>query len=183
MFPVKPLSACLNPVHPDCLIFDERMKDPDGIGSSPDTGDDDIRKPSFCCQNLLFCLITDDPLQVSDQSGVWVWSGDCSDEIMGVKNTGYPVTECLIHGVLECPGPACDRDDPCPHHIHPGNIEGLAGNVHFTHEHVNLKAKDRSGDGGCNPVLPCTGLCNEPFFTHVFCEECLTQGVVHLMGP
>ena len=66
-----------------------------------DAGDDRIRQTTMHVSKLLFCLLTDDGLEIPHQHRVGVGSGDRANDVMGGINIGDPVAHGFVERILE----------------------------------------------------------------------------------
>ena len=96
-------------------------------------------------------------------------------------DAGDPVAQCLVDGVLEGRAPGLDRHDLGAEQLHPKDVQGLALDVDGAHEHLALKAEERSGRRRGDTVLPGARLRDHALLTHPPCQECLAKHVVDLV--
>src|ERR1043166_9732290 len=72
-------TARFNADHLHLLVPDKRMEEPYGIAATTDAGDEAIRQPAFCRQNLSPSFPTDDRLKISDHHRIGGGSQDRTD--------------------------------------------------------------------------------------------------------
>ena len=93
-------AAGLDPLQPHCLVIDERVEHPGGVGSSPDAGHHDVGQPVKILQALAPCFSANHRLEVADHHRIRVRTYHATDQIMGGIDIGHPVPDTLVDGVL-----------------------------------------------------------------------------------
>src|SRR5690606_40729048 len=74
-----------------------------------------------------------------------------------------------------------DRDDLGAQQLHAVDIERLPAHVLLTHVDLTGHAETRGDGGRGNAVLTSTGFGDDALLAHVFGEQTLADGVVHLV--
>ena len=77
-------SCCLTADETNVFILDEIVKGSDGIGAATYTGQNNIRKSAFFFQHLLFNLLGDHCLEITDDGRERMWSHNRSQYIVGI---------------------------------------------------------------------------------------------------
>ncbi len=98
---------------------------------------------------------------------------------MRVLETGRPVAQRLVDGILERPPADLDRNDAGAHQLHPKDVELLPFDVLRAHVNDRLEAEQSAGDSGRDAVLAGAGFRDEPSLPHALREQRLGQ---HLVG-
>ncbi|CAB5003356.1 unannotated protein [freshwater metagenome] len=105
-------------------------------------------------------------MELSNHPGVWVRAQDGTQAVVGVLNSGHPITHGLVHCILERSTPRDCRCDLGTQQAHTKHVEFLACNVYLAHIdeafHVHQCSRRRSG----HTVLACSGFCNESGLAH-----------------
>ena len=63
--PNNAAAAGLDPGHPDIFVIKKGIEEADGIASATNTGHQKIRQSLLALEDLLTCLIPDDPVKIS----------------------------------------------------------------------------------------------------------------------
>src|SRR5690625_1384034 len=174
------LSPGFEPVQGHFLVGDESSEDRHRVGAPAHTRGDGVGETAHPFLDLLAGLGADDVVQVAYELGEGVGTGDGPEEVMGVVDVGDPVAEGLVDGVLEGAAADGDRDALGAEHAHPGDVEGLAFGVLFTHVDDTVEAEEGAGGGGGYAVLSGTGLGDDAGLAHAFGEQGLAEHVVDL---
>src|ERR1700736_5581709 len=66
------LAARFNSNHSDTLVFQEGVKQADGVASASDASNEQMRKPLFAFQDLAARFHADDPVKIAHHHGVGV---------------------------------------------------------------------------------------------------------------
>src|ERR1700739_3912153 len=96
---------------PDAGLVEERVEDPDGVGSSPDAGGDGVGQPARPSLDLRARLEPDDSLKIRPHGREGMRSRRGAETVVRVVGVGNPIPERLVDRVLERLGPALDGDD------------------------------------------------------------------------
>ncbi len=158
------------------------MEAADRVRASADAGDHAGRQRPLGLERLGARLVADHPLQVADERGVGRGPDDRADHVVGVLDRRDPVPDRGAHGLLERPGPGLDRDHLRPEQSHPLDVRRLAADVLAAHVDRALEAEERAGRSRRHAVLPGPGLGDHPGLAHPPCQQCLSDGVVDLVG-
>ena len=93
-------ASCLTADETDIFVINKIVKSSDCIGDAAYAGQDNIRKSALFFQHLLFDLLGNDCLEITDDSWERVWSHNRSQYIVGICNTVCPLTHGLGNGVF-----------------------------------------------------------------------------------
>ena len=141
---VNPFTRSFHPDRVNFRIPDERVENPHGVGTSPNTGHHRAGKHSLDLQDLLPGLPPDDRLEIPDHSGEGVGSHHRSDDVVGILYVGDPIPDRLVGGILQGPGPGRHRTDLGPEKLHAVDVQGLPGYVLLPHVDHAVQAKEGS---------------------------------------
>ena len=166
----------------DILILNEMVERADSVGATAHAGDHRVGELAFFLQHLLFDLLGDHRLKITDHGGEGVGTHDGADAVVGVMDPAGPFDHGLIHRVLQSSGAAGDGDDLRTQQTHPVHVQRLPDGVLFAHEHHTFHIHQCRCGGGCHTVLTGTGLGNEAGLAHLLGKERLTQHIVDLVG-
>src|SRR5271167_4373956 len=86
---------------PNAGIVEERVENPDGIGSSPDACGYRVRQSAGLILDLRARLQADDSLKITHHDWEGMRSGRRAEAVVGVVGVGNPVPECLVDGIFE----------------------------------------------------------------------------------
>ena len=84
----------------------------------------------------------------------------------------------LFQGLKAC----LYRDDPCPQHLHTGNVGRLLFNVHLPHVDIAFQSEISGSRSQCHAVLPGAGLGDEFLFAQILGQQAFAHAMVQLMG-
>src|SRR3954452_3740349 len=93
-------TACFNSNELHFLIFDELVKDADGIRSAANASNDRLRKLAFGAQNLRPRLTPSYLVEVANHRGIRMRTQHAAQQIMRRANIGDPVAHGLIDRVF-----------------------------------------------------------------------------------
>ena len=104
-----------------------------------------------------------------------------AQHIVGIPNPSRPLSHRLGHCVFERGCSRCHRVDLRSEETHPVDIERLPLRVFFPHEHFTLHTHESRCRSGCDPVLPCSCLCDHSCLPHLLRKEYLSEHIIDLM--
>ena len=93
-------ACCLTSDQTDIFVINKIIKSSDGIGAAAYAGQDNIRKSALFFQHLLFDLLGNNCLEITDNSRERVGSHNRSQYIVGVCDTVCPLTHSLGNGIF-----------------------------------------------------------------------------------
>ena len=161
---------------------DKAGKGASGVGAAPGTSHHDIGVwPAQDRPALFSRLVTDDPLQFAHHPRIGVRAHDRTQAVVGGIDRSHPVTQRLVHCVLQGPAPAVHRSDLRTQQLHAKHVEGLPFRVHLTHVHNAFHTEQGGGGGRGHPVLAGAGLGDQARFAHTAGQEGLADHVVELV--
>mmetsp|Transcript_18721 Transcript_18721/g.32509 ORF Transcript_18721/g.32509 Transcript_18721/m.32509 type:complete len:366 (-) Transcript_18721:76-1173(-) len=166
----------------DRRLVAELVENTHGIGTATDTGNYIVRKPAPFLHGLLSRLQTDDLLEVANQHGVRMGTGDRTHDVVSLDGVAHPVTNGFGQGIGQRRGTRGDRSHLSTHEPHTEHIELLSLHILGTHVHNALHAESRAHGGGGHAVLSRAGLGNNAGLAHTPCEQNLGEGVVDLVS-
>ena len=70
----------------------------------------------------------------------------------------------------------------CAQESHSVHVESLSDRVLLAHVYLTLHAHHGCNCSCCNTVLSGTGLCDQAGLAHLLGKQCLSQGIIDLMG-
>src|SRR5690606_25274965 len=166
----------------DALVVEEGMEDADCIRTAANRCDHNIWKPAFLLQNLLACFVANHRLEFTHELRIRVRTSGSADEIVGIFDVRDPITQRLIHSILERAMTGTYRLHLCTQKLHAENVRLLTLNVGGAHIDDTRQAETCCHGGGCNAVLASTRLRDDARLAHAFCEQDLAEAVVDLVA-
>ena len=94
-------SCCLTADQADSFILNKVIESSDRIGTAAHTGKHSIWKFAFFFEDLLFDLLGNDCLEITDDRRERVRSHDRSEDIMCIGNAVCPLSHCLGNGIFQ----------------------------------------------------------------------------------
>ena len=88
---ILPGSTSLDPEHLYLPVFQERVKEPYGVGPAADAGHSEVGQPPFLLQNLRPSLSSDHTLQLAHKPGIRVRADSRSEHVVCGLRVRYPV--------------------------------------------------------------------------------------------
>mmetsp|Transcript_90702 Transcript_90702/g.157226 ORF Transcript_90702/g.157226 Transcript_90702/m.157226 type:complete len:690 (+) Transcript_90702:283-2352(+) len=167
----------------NALILDERVEGADCVAAAAGAREDLVRQAADLLERLLAGLAGDDGLEVADHRRKRVGAHTAADHVVGVVRGAGPITQGLIHGIVQRLLPRLHRHHFGAQGLHPQDVELLPHRIQGPHVHHALQAKQGAHSGGGHPVLPCPGLSDHATLAQPLRQQCLAQGVVDLVGP
>ena len=158
------------------------VKEPHGVGAATDAGDDFVGQVAVALTDLRDGLGADHRLKVTDHGRVRRRAGHRADGVERVADGGDPVTQRLVHRVLEGARTALDGDHGSAQQTHAYHVELLAAHVFAAHVHGALEVEERAGRGRGHAVLAGAGLGDHAGLAHALREKRLAEDVVDLVG-
>ena len=70
----------------------------------------------------------------------------------------------------------------CSQKFHTVDIQCLSVGIFFSHEDFAFHTQKGCCRCGSHTVLSGTGLCDQAGLAHLLCQQCLSQGIVDLVG-
>ncbi len=180
-FSGKAFTAGFNADDTDALVVKERMEDADGIRSATDGRDDHIRQAAFRLEHLCLGFLADDRLEVTNHLRVRMRTGSGADQVVGILDIGNPVTQRLVHGILERAVAGRDRLYLGAKQLHAENVRGLARDVGSAHVDDTRQAEARCDRCRRNAVLSGTGFCDDAGLAHALGKQDLAKAIVDLV--
>ncbi len=181
-FGLNAFSPGLDPQHGHPGVLQEGIKQSDGIGSPPYTGDEQIRKGFFLLKNLAPCFVPDDALEIPDHERVGVGAVGRAEDVMRGSDMSDPIAHGLIDRFLEGFLAGGHRTDLGPEHLHPEHVQGLALTIQFPHVDHALHSKHGGHRGRGHAMLARPGFSNDPFFPHALGKKNLPHAVVDFVS-
>ena len=164
------------------FVLDEVSEHADGVGATADAGNDNVWERAGLLQHLGLRLNGDDLVELAHDRGEWVRAGGSAEEVVGIVEGGCPVTQRLIHRVLEGAGTGIHADDLSAHEAHAVHVGGLALHVLGAHVDHAVQVHERARQGGGGAVLTSACLRDDAGLAHLLGQQCLTNYLVGLMG-
>src|SRR6476661_1119909 len=130
---------------------------------------------------LLARFTTNDRLEVANHRRIGMWAGDSSYAVERIADIGHPVTQRLIHGVLEGAGAGFHRAHLGTEDLHPQYIGLLPFDVDGPHVYDARQSELGAKRGGGNTVHAGTSLGNHAGLAHTQSHHDLTEHIVHFM--
>ena len=112
-FGVHAFAASLNPDDVHLFVVKEREKQAHRIRPTTNGGDDRIGQTALGSLHLFFGFFADDRLKIADHCGVRVRTGHSADAIERIAHIGHPITQRIIHRILERTTTGCHRHHLC----------------------------------------------------------------------
>ena len=131
---------------------------------------------------LFAYFFSDDALEITHHCGVRMRPRDRADAVKRVAYVGHPITQRLVHGVLEGVGAGRHRHHLGTQKLHAEDIWRLSLDILGAHVDDAWQTNFGADRRGRNAMLPSPGLRYNPPLTHVFSKERLTYRVIHLMS-
>src|SRR6266487_2948714 len=175
-------SSRFNPVQLHFEIMEEPVEYSHRIAFPTNTCHDSTRKLALPGEYLLACLISDNALQLPNNSRVWVGSYNGAEKVVCVLNVSYPVSQRFVDRVFEGPRASLHRVDSCSKHSHPVDVELLTFHVLPSHVYFRRETQHCAGHSRGHAVLPRSCLRDDSPFSHSLGKERLPQSVVDLVG-
>ena len=167
--------------HPNARLVDERRKQAGRVRAAADARDQRVGQPPRLLEDLPACLAPDHGLEVAHHPWIRMRPGDRADQVERVADIGDPVSQRLVHRVLERPRAALDRMNGRAEQLHALDVERLAHDILGAHVDLARQA-EQCGDGrGGDAVLAGTGLGDQPALAHPAREDRLADAVVDLV--
>src|SRR3989338_1655193 len=82
------------------FVPDKFRENPDSVAASAYTGNNCIRQPPFCCQNLFFCFLAYYFLEFSYHCWIGMRPQNRAQQVMGCFDVYSPVPQCFIYCVF-----------------------------------------------------------------------------------
>src|SRR5438477_4952804 len=133
--------------HPYLSIFEEWMKQTDGIAAAADARHQQIRLPSLAFEDLAARFNTDDALKIAHHHRVRVRAEDRAQYIMSGPDVGDPIAHRFVDRFFERGLSDRDRDDFRAKKFHARDIERLPFHVDFAHVNEAVASEPR---GNCS---------------------------------
>ncbi|MNZ25417.1 hypothetical protein D3C78_425850 [compost metagenome] len=108
-------------------------------------------------------------------------AGHGADQVEGVFDVGDPVTQGLVHGVLQGAGAGGDRDDLGAQQLHAEHVGLLALDVGGAHVDHARQAEAGSDGGSGHAVHAGAGFGDQALLAHALGQQHLADAVVHLV--
>ena len=182
------VSAGLDPVagglvsdEPHPGIVEERVEDPDCVGTPTDTGGYGVGQAPGSGADLRAGLESDDALEVAHEHRERVRARRGAEAVVGVVGVGHPVAQGLVDRVLEGLRPRRHRHHPRAEQAHPGDVESLARGVDCAHVDDAFEVEQRARGRGGDAVLTGAGLGDDAGLAHPLGKQRLPEHVVDLV--
>src|SRR5215813_13606230 len=104
-------TARFNADHLHLLVPDKRMEKSYGIASTTDTGNEAIRQPAFCRQDLSSSFPTDDGLEITDHHRIGMGSQNRTENVVGRADIRCPIPHGFADGILQRAASGIDTRD------------------------------------------------------------------------
>src|SRR6266853_4673921 len=164
--------------HLNMSIVQKRMEQADGVAAAADTGDEQIRLPTFAFENLMTRLNANDALKITNHHGVRMRPEDRAQYIMGGAHVRDPVAHRFVDRFLKRGLPSCDRNNFRAEKFHTRDVERLAFHIDLAHVNHAL-APEASGDrGGGDAMLAGTRIGDDAALAHSLRQQNLSEGIV-----
>ena len=157
------------------------MKQPHGVGTAADAGDQRIGQTAFRSHDLLARLAADDRLKVAHHGGIRVRAGDRANAVEGIVHVGDPVAQRLVHRVLQRLGTGFHGANLCAEDLHPEHVRLLPLDVHRAHVDDARQAELGAQSGGGNAVHAGASLGDDARLAHAPCQHDLAEHIVDLV--
>ena len=163
-------------------VVDKWMKDSNGVGPPAHAGDHGIGQRPGLLKHLRPRLSANHRLEVPHHGRIRVWACNCTNDVERVVDMGDPVSQRLVHRVLERPRSRGDGHDFSPQQPHAVDVGRLARNVLLSHVHHTLQAQARRYGRSSHSMLARSCFGNDARLAHAAGQHGLAHGVVHLVG-
>ena len=176
-------------------VVEEGGEHADGVRTASDARDDHVRqtaRPDIegwvavlslgLVEHLRTRLVADHRLQIAHDVREGMGANGRSDDVVRRADVGHPITEGLVHGVLERPRARLDRHYLGAHLGHAEAVELLPLAIDGAHVHDALEPEERARGGGRHAVLPGAGLGDNALLAQLDRQQSLSNGVVDLMS-
>ena len=101
---------------------------------------------------------------------------------MGIRHAVGPFSHGLIDGILQGHGTGSYGMYLDSEEFHTIDIQRLPVSIFFSHKNFAFHTEECCCRSGSHTMLSGTGLCDQTGLTHLFCQQCLSQGIVDLVG-
>ncbi|MNU73244.1 hypothetical protein D3C71_627230 [compost metagenome] len=108
-------------------------------------------------------------------------AGRGADQIIGILDIGNPVTQGLVHGVLERAMTCCHRLHLGAQKLHAEDVRGLTGYVGRAHINDTGKTETCCHRCGGNAVLAGAGFRDDAGLAHALGKQDLAEAIVDLV--
>ena len=167
--------------HLHARIIEERVEQPQRIGTAADAGDQQVGQAAGAVEHLRARFLADHALEVAHHLGVGMRAGRGADDVEGVVDIRDPVAQPFVHRVLERRAAAGDRDHFCAEQLHPEHVGRLPRHVLGAHVDHARQAEARADCGGGDPVLARAGLGDDAGLAHPHRQQDLADAIVDLV--
>ena len=110
-----------------------------------------------------------------------MWASGSTDQVISVVDIGDPVTQCLVHGILQRAVAGRDRLYLGAEKLHTEHVRGLTRNVRRAHVNHARQAEARRNGRRGNAVLAGTGLRDDAGLSHALGKQDLAEAIVDLV--
>src|SRR5579872_104715 len=83
------------------FVFNELIKNADGVRAAPNTGDDASRQLAFSFKNLRACFFPGYLVKIAHHGWIRMRSQYTAEKIMSCASVGYPIAHGLIDRVFQ----------------------------------------------------------------------------------
>src|SRR6185436_2201119 len=157
------------------------MKEPDGIRSTTDTGNQTIRQTPFLFEDLNACFASDYTLVVSHHERVGMWTKSAAEQVIGVGDICDPIAQRFVNCVFESSRAGVYFTNFRAEQLHAKNVQLLTTHVFGAHVDHTIESKQRADSRGCDAVLTRARLGDDALLVHATSEQDLANRVVDLM--
>ena len=110
-----------------------------------------------------------------------MWSSHRADTIECIAHIGHPVTQRIIHRILQRPPTRGHGDHFGAQQAHAEHVGGLTTHVMRAHVDDAFQTEFGTDRGSGNPMLASTGFCDDPGLAHAARQQDLSEHIVDLM--
>ena len=168
-------------VNLNVFVIEKFVKKAHGVGATADAGDQGIRRPPLLRHQLRPHFAADDGLKIPHHGRVRMRSGNCANDIKCIVDIRDPVTQRLVHRILECRGAGRHRYHLRAKQLHAKDIGCLSLDIGLAHIDNAGQAEPRAHGRCGDAVLTSAGFRDDAGFAHPPGQQDLAHGVVDLV--